>query len=144
MSVLGLPGYFEVLLISVAASFVSVLIYKYVGDQKAVKNVKAEMAALNARIKKAQKAGNTAEVSKLSGQLMKISGKQFQYNMKPMMVSMVMFIALFWFFGQYYSDLIVPLPITIPFVGNELTWFGWYFIIVMPSSFLFRKLFAVE
>ena len=55
MTVLGLPGYFEVLLISVAASFVSVLIYKFVGDQKAVKNVKVEMKTLNARIKKAQK-----------------------------------------------------------------------------------------
>ena len=80
----GFPGYIEVLLIATGLSLASVLISKYLGNQKGVKNLKAEMKALNANIKKAQKAGDTKEMNRLSGHLMKLSSKQFQLNMKPM------------------------------------------------------------
>jgi uncharacterized membrane protein (DUF106 family) len=142
--VFGFPGYMEVLLVSMAMSLTSVLISKFATNQSIIKNLKAEMKSLNERIKKAQKAGNTGEMNKLSGDLMKLSGRQMQQNMKPMMISLFFFLAVFWFLGTFYSELIVPSPINIPFIGNQLGWFYWYLIIVLPGSFLFRKLLAVE
>jgi uncharacterized membrane protein (DUF106 family) len=142
--VFGLPGYIEVLLISLAASAISVIISKYLSDQGAIKNLKTEMKALNEKVKKAQKEGNTSEMNRYSSELMKTSGKQFQYTMKPMVVSMVMFIGLLMFLGSAYVDLVVPSPINIPFVGNQLGWFHWYILIVIPMSFVFRKLLSVE
>jgi uncharacterized membrane protein (DUF106 family) len=125
-------------------SALSVLISKFAGNQTAVKNLKSEMKALNDKIKKAQKSGNTTEMNKHSGDLMKLSGKQFQLNMRPMMISMVFFLAVFWFFGAYYTELIVAAPFSIPLLGNQLGWFHWYLIIVLPMSFFFRKVFSVE
>lgn len=142
--VFGFPGFMEIFGISMLMSMGSVLISKFVGDQSAVRNLKADMKKLNERIKKAQKAGNTKEMNKHSGDLMKLSGKQFQLNMKPMMVSMVLFIGMFWFFGAFYTGLVVQVPFSIPFIGNQLGWFHWYLIIVIPMSFLFRKVLAVE
>ena len=142
--VFGLPGYMEVLLISVLLSLVSVIITRTFSDQSAVKGLKAEMKGLNARIKKAQKAGNQSEVSRLSSELMKQSGKQFQMNMKPMVISMVIFLAVFWFFGMFYTELIVASPFNIPFVGKEFGWYVWYFLIILPGSFMWRKLLGVE
>lgn len=140
----GFPGFLEVFGISVGMSAISVLITKFAGDQTAVKNLKAEMKTINERIKKAQKAGNTKEMNKHSGDLMKLSGKQFQLNMKPMMISLVFFMALFWVFGTYYVDMVVASPLNIPFIGSEFGWFYWYLIIVIPTSFMFRKLLSVE
>ena len=138
------PGYIEVLLISIGLSVASVLISKYLGNQKGVKDLKAEMKSLNASIKKAQKAGDTKEMNRLSGNLMKLSSKQFQLNMKPMMFSMVMFFGMFAFFGTYYAELVVPAPFSIHFIGISMGWFHWYLLIVLPGSFLFRKLLSVE
>jgi uncharacterized membrane protein (DUF106 family) len=142
--VFGFPGFIEVLIISVLMSLTTVLISKFATNQSAIKSMKAEMKSLNAKIKKAQKSGDSKEISKHSGELMKLSGKQMQMNMKPMMVSLVFYAGLFWFFGVYYLDLIVMSPVSIPFIGNNLNWFYWYLLIVLPGSFLFRKLLAVE
>ena len=142
--VFGFPGYMEVFGVSMLMSVGSVIISRFAGDQGAVKNLKAEMKSLNEKVKKAQKSGNTAEMNKHSGDLMKLSGKQFQLNMKPMMISMALFMAMFWFFGTYYSELVVASPVNIPLLGNQLGWFHWYLIIVLPASFMFRKLLAVE
>ncbi len=142
--VFGLPDYIEVLMISVALSMASVMISKLATNQGAIRGMKADMKSLNERIKKAQKGGNQKEVSALSGELMKLSGKQFQMNMKPMMLSMFVFIGVFMFFGAYYGEMSIFSPIDIPFLGSELGWFHWYFLIVLPGSFMFRKLLSVE
>ena len=141
----GFPGFVEVMAITIAMSLASVLITRFLGDQRAVKNLKAEMKTLNDRIKKAQKSGDSKEVSSLSSQLMKLSGKQFQLNMKPMMFTMVMFLGVFWFvIRAYYSEMVVLAPFSIPFIGNDLGWFYWYLIVAIPTGLLFRKLLSVE
>lgn len=142
--VFGLPGYIEILLVSVGISLLSVLISKFATDQKAIKNLKKEMKEINARVKKAQKSGDTKEMNRLSGDMMKLSSRQLHMNMKPMMISLIFFMGVLWFLGAYYTDIVIPSPVNIPFVGNQLGWFYWYIIIVFPGSFLFRKLLGVE
>jgi uncharacterized membrane protein (DUF106 family) len=142
--VFGLPGYMEVLAISAVMSLATVLISKLASNQSAIRNLKLEMKSLNERVKKAQKAGDTKEMNRLSSELMKLSGRQFHLNMKPMLLSLAMFMLVLWFLGAYYTEVVVPSPVSIPFIGNQLGWFHWYLIIVLPGSFLFRKLLAVE
>jgi uncharacterized membrane protein (DUF106 family) len=142
--VFGFPDYMEVLIVSILLSVVSVLISKIATNQGAIRSMKAEMKSLNERIKKAQKEGNQKLMNALSGDLMKLSGKQFQMNMKPMFISLFIFLGIFWFFGAYYGEMVVSSPINIPFLGNQLGWFHWYFMIVLPGSFMFRKLLGVE
>ena len=38
----------------------------------------------------------------------------------------------------------VPLPVSLPFVGNALNWLGFYFILIMPLTYVFRKLLGVQ
>jgi len=142
--VFGLPEFVEIVIISVLLSFVSVIVYRVSADQRAIKNIKSEMKSLNERIKKAQKEGNQKEMNKMSGELMKLSGKQFQMNMKPMMISMAIFLAAFWFLGASYGEAVIPSPISIPFVGNQLGWFHLYILIMLPGSLFFRKMLMVE
>lgn len=38
----------------------------------------------------------------------------------------------------------IQLPIGIPFAGDELNWLGFYIVVLMPLSILFRKLLGVQ
>ncbi len=142
--VIGLPAYQEVFLWSLLLSVVMVLLQKYLTNQSVIKNIKREMKSLQDRMKKAQKSGNTKEMNKLSGEMMRLSGKQMQQNMRPMMASFVIFILAIGWISSTYSELSVSLPFGIPFIGESLNWFWWYFLTVLPVNFALRKVLDVQ
>jgi len=37
----------------------------------------------------------------------------------------------------------VKLPISVPFIGDELNWLGFYILIAMPLTWIFRKMLGV-
>jgi len=143
MSVIGLPGIIEMLIWASLLSVFMVLLTKKLTDQHMLKNIKADMKEMNAKIKKAQKAGKTDEANKLTNQMLKMSSKQMRQTMKPMIASMGVFFVAIWFFGTYYADLVIAVPVNLPFLGNSLGWFWWYFLIVFATNFMFRKLLDV-
>lgn len=142
--VFGLPGYQEVLIISLILSLIMVLLTKFLTNQDEIRKAKREMKFYQDKIKKAQKSEDKEAVSKLSKDMLKASSKQMKQSMKPMFVSLIIFvIALGWLTGEY-GELLINLPITLPVLGNQLNWFWWYLIIVLPTSFIFRKILGVE
>ncbi len=143
MSVIGLPGYAEMIIWASLLSLLTVILTKLLTDQELMRRIKADMKEFNDKIKSAQKAGKTDEANKLTNQMLKMSSKQMQQSMKPMVFTFGIFILAIWFFNAYYSELIVAVPINLPFLGNSLNWFWWYFIIIFGTNFLFRKLFDV-
>jgi uncharacterized membrane protein (DUF106 family) len=213
--VIGLPGYQEVLVWSLILSLIMVILQKYLTNQNEIRNLKNEMKRYQERINKATKSGDRKEANKLTSEMMKLSGKQFHQNMKPMMVSMVIFLGAIWMIGGIYGgftaevqgssglfvpgdvqfsvnnpgdgyslsldlgggetfsegdrfgfggttyevhfvedaeglqsvrfdELMVMMPFGIPFLGTHLNWFWWYFIIVLPTNFGFRKILDVQ
>jgi uncharacterized membrane protein (DUF106 family) len=140
----GLPGYQEVFLISIALSLLMVLLTKLLTNQDAIRKAKREMKFYQEKIKKAQSSGDTALVSKLSNDMLKSSGKQMKENMKPMFLSIIIFMIALGWLGAQYAGLVIPLPINLPFLGHELNWFWWYLIIVFPANFILRKMLGVE
>jgi uncharacterized membrane protein (DUF106 family) len=213
--VIGLPGYQEVLIWSLILSLIMVILQKYLTNQNEIRNLKNDMKRYQDRINKATKSGDRKEANKLTSEMMKLSGKQFHQNMKPMMVSMIIFLGALWMFGGFYGgftaevqdssgvfvpadvqftvsnpddgyllsidldvegtfgegdridysgsiyevhfmegpeglqsvrfdELMVRLPFGMPFFGTHLTWFWWYFVIVIPTNFGFRKIMDVQ
>ena len=142
--VFGLPGYQEVLIISLALSLLMVILTKLLTNQDEIKKAKREMKFYQEKIKKAQKAGDNQTVSKLSNDMLKASSKQLRQSMKPMLVSLIIFVIALGWLAAEYGELVINLPITLPFLGAELNWFWWYLIIVLPTSFIFRKMLGVE
>ena len=43
-----------------------------------------------------------------------------------------------------FSRTIALLPISLPFVGNDLGWLGWYFVSSIPIAILIRKLLKIN
>ena len=136
--------FIELMIWSLGLSSVSVLLTKVLTNQKDLKKIKNEMSFFKEKMDKAKKIGDTAKAEQFMNDMLKSSNKQLKHTMKPMFASMIIFITAFQFIGAAYVDLVVLLPVALPFIGFEANWFWWYLIVVMPSSMLLRKFFDVQ
>jgi len=124
------------LIYTVLLSLVISVLYKLLTDQNAMKNIKEEMNQLKKKADEAKKDGDMAKMNKYTGEMLKVSSQQFKHTMKPMFVSMFVFIIAVGWFGAIFANLVVETP----FAGIELSWILWYIIITLPATTVFRKL----
>jgi uncharacterized membrane protein (DUF106 family) len=148
-----MSGVVEVLLWTLGLSLLLAIIYRVLTKPDEARRLKQNMKEVQARLKKAQKSGDMDSVNALTSEMLKGSQKQFSMNMKPMIVSMIMFLVFLNVIGAQYEELAVLLPIPFlatswefPFlvITKSYSWFWWYIIITLPSTFFFRKLLGVE
>jgi len=140
--VLLLP-YQEIFLWSLGLSILTILVSKFLGNQKEMKKAKKEMEFHRNNATKAQKAGDLKKANEHMSQMLKASQSQFKHNLKPMMFSFLIFIVALGWLNTTFVNVVVKSPITIPFLGSELSWFWWYILLVLPMSMVFRKLLDV-
>jgi len=134
----------DILLIAAASAFLLSLIYRFLVNQQEIRKIKEEMKFYREKIKKAQKSKNIEEANRYTNELLKINQKHFRLMMKPLFLSMAIFILLLQFFNSYYSDFVIKLPFSLPFFGNEMGWYVWFIVCIIPFNQLFRKLLGVE
>ena len=139
-----MTGVVEVLMWSTGLSAVTVTITKFLTNQKEIKKIKNEMNFFKEKMDHAKKSGDTAKTEQYMNDMLKASNKQLKQTIKPLFVSMFIFIIALQFLGSAYADLVVILPVWLPFLGTEVNWFWWYFITVLPMSMLLRKLFDIQ
>ncbi len=137
--------YQQVFWLSVGISFVMVLFYRFLADQRKIRELKKDMDFLKEKSKKAQKAGNMKKSQELMNEMMKMSTRQMSLNMKPMMASLIFVaIMLYLFLYPTYGGVKVDLPFYLPLFEMDMSWFWWYVISAVPSNFIFRKLLGVS
>jgi len=143
----------EVMVWTLCLSFVLAIIYRVLTNPTEMKRIKSNMKEIQEKVKKAQKSGDMQQVNALTSEMLKGSQQQFAQNMKPMMVSMLLFFVFIGWLNAQYTDLMVRLPITfVTFVwsfppialATEYSYLGWYIIITIPATFFFRKMLGVE
>jgi len=134
----------EILLFTVGLSFLLAVIYRLLTNPQEMRRIKENMKEVQAKVKKAQKAGDMDQVNALTSEMLKGSQQQFTQNMKPMIVSMLVFFVFIGFLrGQYQGEWVL-LPFAVPFIGSVIGWFKWYIVITLPFTFMFRKMLGVE
>lgn len=143
----------QVLIYSLTLSLVLAIIYRLLTKPDEIRRLKEELNDYRKKIKSAQKSGNTQEANKLLSDMMKINQKQLRSNMKPMLVSMILFFVVIGFFRDAFTELVIQLPFVLPLfsysfpfilIRESIGWFWWYVFITVPCTFLFRKLLGVE
>ena len=136
----------EILIVSSLVAFITALLYRLLINQGDIRRLKEEMKFYQDKIKNAQKSGDTGAVSKLTSEMLKLSSRQFRMSMKPLMVSGLVFILVIGWIGAQYAEAVIAAPFAIPFlvVDSQMTWFGWYIIIVLATNIMFRKLLGVD
>lgn len=140
----GLEGFQIIMIVSILLGGISVMISKFLTDQKLIKKLKKEMEFYQKKSKEAQKEGDIKKANEYMNEILKLSSEHLRENMKPMMISLIIFFLAFSWLGSNYSDVIVMSPFNLPFFGKKLNWFWWYFITIIPVSMFFRKILDVQ
>lgn len=134
----------EITILTLALSLVISVIYRFLTDPAAIRNLKQEMKIIQEKANKAQKEGDTKKAGELTSEMLKLSQKQLGMSMKPMMFSFIVVAAAFYWLGTQYAEVMINAPFTIPFLGAQLNWFWWYILLTIPATWVFRKLLGVE
>ena len=130
---------------SLLLSLLMAVVYRTLGKKPAdLRALKARSKELKQRADAAKKAGNQEEANKLLTEMLSLSHEQMKGNMKPMLVSLLVFGAALWWFAREFVALSIPLPFTIPLIGPAANWFWWYLLITVPATVFFRKLLGMD
>jgi len=126
--------------ISLALAIMSALVRKAVLDANKLKLMKEEMKEQQKILKEATKSNDTKKMQRAQEHLMKLTMENMQYSFKPMLITFIPFILIFyWSQGQYASTG------TVATIFNfELGWLGWYILISLISSIIINKLLNVS
>ncbi len=136
---------FEIVFIaSITLSFIIVVLTRLLTNPEDIRKIKKEMQFYREKVSEAQKAGDKAKVAEFTGDMMKASQKQLKHSIKPMFISIIVFMIAMWWLGGQFAELVIPLPFNMPFIGYELNWFWWYVIVTFAASLSLRKLVGVE
>lgn len=117
-----LPDYIEVVLIGLFTSILSILITKKFGKMEQLNEIKIDQFKINKQIKEARKKGDHKAMKELSGQALQKSGQHFNANIKPMLISLFVYVAVLVIIWIYYAG-----------------WFLLYFVTVIVANFLLKK-----
>ncbi|MBN2202578.1 MAG: DUF106 domain-containing protein [Candidatus Aenigmarchaeota archaeon] len=143
MSILGLSAAIEEFLLVALILFGSSLIYKFLLDHEKLKEIKSKQKEKQERLKEIQKT-NPDEANQVMNEMLKLSQNQMKLTMKPMIVSLIVFMLVLPIMPQLFPDSVVNLPFTLPYFGSDFGWMAWYFILSLPLNSIFRKILGVE
>jgi uncharacterized membrane protein (DUF106 family) len=143
-SVLSHPAV-VILLIGASISVFMNLINKKVLSTKRAKEVKQKMQEIRSVMLDAQKCGDTKKMNECVRDLMKINSEYFRFMIKPMFISVLIFIIITPFLrGNFTGRAIATVPGTIPVIGGfEMSWFWWYAICAFVVSMIARKILGI-
>ena len=143
MSLIGLPAIIEELLLVSVVLFISSIIYKLLINKEKMREIKAKQKEKQEKIKELQKT-NPNEANQMVNEMLALSQKQMKMTMKPMMVSLIIFILVLPILPNLFPGTVANLPFAIPFIGSEFGWLAWYFVLSIPLNSIFRKILGVE
>ena len=131
-------------IISLIMSSVTVIFYKFLVDQVAMKEVKKNMENYREVANQAQKEKNIEKMNENVDKMMQLNKKYFSLSTKPLIGSLIFFMVIFPWVTSRFSEILINLPFSLPFIGNTLGWFGWYFLLAIPSNMVLRKLLDLD
>ena len=136
--------FFALTTVSVLMSSITTVFYRLFVDQSSMKEVRKNMETYREAANKYQKENDIAKMNENVSKMMELNKKYFSLSMKPLLFSLIIFAVVFPWMGQKFIGVTVNLPFQVPFIGNSLGWFGWYFMLAIPSSVIMRKLLDVQ
>ncbi|MCD6496196.1 MAG: DUF106 domain-containing protein [Candidatus Aenigmarchaeota archaeon] len=99
--------FLEVTLISLGLSLLITLIYRFLTNPDEMRKIKDDMKFYKEKMNQAKKSGDTAKMNEYASEMMKMSQKQFQYSMKPMIATMLVFFLLLGWLNTSFGGAVV-------------------------------------
>ncbi|TRZ54039.1 DUF106 domain-containing protein [archaeon] len=140
---LGLNPVVGVFIIAAAVSLLLSLPYRFLVDQKKMREHKEKVKEIQKRIKEAQKT-DQKRANELMTEMLGLSNKQMMANFKPMIPGMILVILFLPWVAATFTGPVALLPFSLPFFGKDFGWLMWYIVASMPMTYMFRKMLGVQ
>jgi uncharacterized membrane protein (DUF106 family) len=141
-SLTNLLQFFGIILAALAVSVATQLIYKKFSDQALIKDLNAKMKEAR---KKSRGVKDPDELMRLNNEMLKHNSEKMKLIMKPMMVSMLLFVFTFPMWGNLFKGFnLFIFSTSLPVIGADVGWFLTYIIVSLFTSTIVRKKMGVE
>jgi uncharacterized membrane protein (DUF106 family) len=140
---LGLNPVVGIFIIAALISLLLTLPYRFLVDQKKMREHKEKVKDIQKRIKDAQKT-DQKKANELMTEMLSLSNKQMMSNFKPMMPGMILVILFLPWVATVFTGPVALLPFSLPYFGNDFGWLMWYIVASMPMTYMFRKMLGVQ
>jgi uncharacterized membrane protein (DUF106 family) len=121
----------SIIVVSLIVSLISTIVTKYTTDQAMMRSIKERQKEIQKEIKEKKYSTQDKKYLELQSEILGLTGKMFKHSFKPVIITMVPFLLLFYWLRNIY----------VPLMGNS--WL-WYYILpsILVGSF-YRKLFKL-
>lgn len=123
-------------------SLIGTMIQKRMLDMGVVRALKADMKKLQAEAKTAK--NDVKKLTKITTKQLDLQKQLMGHTMKPALISSLPVLAAFILFGSAFSGVVLYLPFALPWIGNDLGWFGIFICVSIISTMIFRKLLGLD
>lgn len=138
--------------ISVVITLLILLFNQLLINKKMVRKIKDGMEELREAMTRAQKAGDSTQVTKLMNEIMRLNSQYFRQTYKSLIVSMIIVLIFLPWVAARYSEMTIALPfvgnaiksVTIPVVGSIRAWILWYILVSFTIGWILRKLLGFD
>jgi len=117
------------IVVSVLVTFVSTLAHKWLTNQEHMKNLKKRQKEIQKELKGCK---DQCKMKELNSEMLKLTGVMMKSSFKPMFVTILPFLILFWWLRSIYE----------PIMGHGWIWYYLGFSVV--ASIILRKVMDVS
>lgn len=132
------------LIISSAITLFLFFLNRLLVKKDVLKEIKTRMIEIRENLAKAQASGNNEEINKYLNELLKVNSEYMRQNLKILVVSMLVLIAVLPFISNAFSGMTVSIPFEIPFIGSKLNWSIWYILVSFSVGWAIKRLLEGE
>ncbi|MHA1743660.1 MAG: EMC3/TMCO1 family protein [Candidatus Heimdallarchaeota archaeon] len=135
----------SLLIVSAILTLIVLCVNKFSVNREVAEQIKNRMREIRESLTKAQKAGDTEEINKFLGEMMKINNQYMRIMLKSMVVSIII-LAMFlpWLKYRYGGMAVVNLPFSMPVIGSSLNWILWYVLVSFTIGWVAKKLLGMD
>jgi uncharacterized membrane protein (DUF106 family) len=139
--IFGLKPIIAIFIFSAFLTLLIILINRLLTNKNVMKDIKDRMTDIREKLSKAQKEGDKESIGKYMDEYMKINNQYMKKTFKSLIVSIVIVIIFLPVVNMQYKEVqVAVLPFTLPWIGSNLGWLGWYFLISLAISLVVRKI----
>ena len=142
----GMPeGLIGILIISFLVTLFQILVYKKMTDQERLKELQKEQKDLQQKLKETK---DMTEMQNHQKKMMELTTEMLKHNMKPMIVTFLPLIIVFYWLKHAYISAgvgnIISWGVKLPIVGDGGGWLFCYIVFSLVFSVMLRKAFKLH
>ncbi|MGC8812507.1 MAG: EMC3/TMCO1 family protein [Candidatus Aenigmatarchaeota archaeon] len=132
------------LLISSAITIFLFFLNRLLVKRDVLKEIKTRTIEIRESLTKAQASGNTEEINKYLNELLKVNSEYMRQNLKVLIVSTIVILAVLPFINNAFSTMAIILPFEIPLIGSKINWSIWYVLVSFSVGWAVKRLLEAD